>query len=65
MRKPLGYDINTGEKITKYQDRMVHEGNGYYRKASDITEEDLKRKIRFFASVDTEVSYKRLGFDED
>ena len=65
MRKSLGYNINTGEKITSYHERMVHTGNGYYSRACDITEEDLKRKMRFFASVDAEVSYKRLGFDED
>lgn len=65
MKQFYGYDINTGKAITNYHERMVHTGNGYYSRACDITEEDLKRKMRFFASVDAEVSYKRLGFDED
>jgi hypothetical protein len=64
MKKELGYDINTGEKIYHPSHMMVHTGNGYYQKACDITEEDLKRRARFFASIDKEVQFKRLGFDE-
>lgn len=62
---PLGYNINTGQPIYHYSDMMVHCGNGYYERACDITEEDLKRRARFFASIDQEISFKRLGFDED
>ena len=65
MAIDYGYNINTGEKIHYISHRMVHTGNGYYQRACDITEEDLKRRARFFASIDQEVMFKRLGFDEE
>lgn len=63
-KKELGYDINTGEKIHHPSHKMVHVGNGYYQKAYEITDEVLKRRARFFASIDQEIQFKRLGFDE-
>lgn len=62
--KQLGYDINTGEPILSYADRMVHAGNGFYVKASEITEEDKKRHYHFCGSVDGEVAFKKQGFEE-
>ena len=64
MKKELGYNLNTGEKIHHHSHRLQHVGNGYYQRACDITEEDLKRRARFFASIDKEIQFKRLGFDE-
>lgn len=63
--KVLGYNINTGRPIYHPSMRMVHVGNGYYERACDITEADLKRRSRFFASIDREVLFNKLGFDED
>ena len=60
-----GYNINTGEAIYHPSDDLCHVGNGYYEAKKNITEEDLKRRARFFASVDQEVMFKRLGFDEE
>lgn len=62
--KVRGYNINTGCPIYHPSDDLIHVGNGYYQKKSDITEEDLKRRARFFASIDKEIQFKRLGFDE-
>ena len=55
MIKDYGYNINTGEKITNYDERMVHVGLGYYERACDITQEDIDRRKKFFASVDEEI----------
>lgn len=65
MKKELGYNLNTGEKIHHPSHCLQHVGNGYYQRACDITEEDLKRRARFFASIDKEIQFKRLGFDEN
>lgn len=63
--KVRGYDINTGDPIYHKSNDLQHVGNGYYQRACDITDEDLKRRARFFASIDKEVQFKRLGFDEE
>ena len=59
-----GYDINTGEPITNYRDRLVHIGNGSYEKLSSISIEDRKRRYKFSSSISLEVSYKKIGFEE-
>lgn len=66
MREPkYGYNINTGEPIYLPEHRMVHQGNGYYSRACDITQEDLDRRQKFFASLDREVSFiLKGGVDE-
>lgn len=61
---PFGYDINTGEPIYKYENRMVHVGNGFYDKACNITQEDLDRRKKFFASLELEVAFKKNHGDE-
>ena len=50
-----GYDINTGEPITNYRDRLVHIGNGFYEKLSSISIEDRKRRYKFSSSISLEV----------
>lgn len=62
--KILGYNINTGNPIYHPSHMMVHIGNGYYKRACDITEEDKLRRLRFFASVDREVVFRKLGMEE-
>lgn len=64
MRKQLGYDINTGEPILTYADRLEHVGLGYYQKTSEITQEDRERRERFFGSIDAELRIKKMGFEE-
>ena len=60
----LGYDICTGQKITDYNKRLVHVGLGYYQPADTITKEDLTRRQRFFASLDSELTFAKLGMME-
>jgi len=60
----LGFDINTGEPITLWSKRLVHVGLGYYQPADTITKEDLTRRQRFFASLDAELSFTKLGMEE-
>ena len=60
-----GYNINTGEPIYHPSHRMVHVGNGYYERSCDITAEDIARRTRFFASIDQEINFKKLGFEEE
>lgn len=61
----LGYNINTGKQITNYSERMIHVGNGFYEKACDITQEDLDRRKRFFASIEDELFMFKLGQEEE
>ena len=56
-----GYDINTGEPIYLPEHKMVHQGNGFYARACDITKEDLERRQKFFASLDREVNFILRG----
>jgi hypothetical protein len=59
-----GYDLNTGEPILDYKDHLVHQGNGFYTKASEITREDIERNHRFFATLESELLFKKMGRDE-
>lgn len=66
MVKPkYGYDINTGEPIHKWEDRLIYMGDGTYKKASSITKEDVERKKIFCASVTEELQYFLQGQTED
>lgn len=59
-----GYDINTGEPITEYRNRLEHVGNGYYVATSSLTKKDRDRKKMFDLSVDLELKFKKQGFEE-
>lgn len=65
MKIDLGFNLNTGEPVASWPERMVHIGNGYYARACDITKEDLTRRQRFFASLDSELSFAKLGMQEE
>ena len=65
MKSFFGYNINTGEPIYKYEERLCHIGNGFYERSCDITKEDLERRKKFFASLDLELAFKKMGFEED
>ena len=61
----LGYNINTGTPIYHPSHRLQHVGNGYYERACDITPEDKARRLKFFASIDREIIFNKLGMEEE
>ena len=60
----LGYNINTGQPIYHPSHRLQHVGNGYYERSCDITPEDKARRLKFFASIDREIIFNKLGMEE-
>lgn len=64
MKPKYGYDINTGEPCHDYEDRMVYIGGGYYKAASEVTEEDVARKAKWNASINLELNTFKLGLEE-
>jgi hypothetical protein len=59
-----GYNINTGEPIHNYEERLIYIGGGNYKKACDVTEEDMERKKRWMMSIDSELHKFKLGLEE-
>lgn len=50
-----GYNINTGEPITEYEDRLVYVGGGEYMKASEVTKEFIDRRKKWLSSIDVDL----------